>query len=177
MLGRQRGARADGRTATAAQQADAGLIRAVLALGGVPWEEIDDGVQQVRLKLLESGGRTATGTIRSLEAWVSVVASRVAVDWHRARSKDTGLTAKLTQRWTERSSPGSEDERVLAITVTQGLDELPPAQRQLLTLRYYADLTVQDIAAELGVPEGTVKSRLHTAVAALEERLRAREVI
>lgn len=44
-------------------------------------------------------------------------------------------------------------------------------QRILLALRYVADLPVRDVAATLGVPEGTVKSRLHAAIAALRARM------
>ena len=54
---------------------------------------------------------------------------------------------------------------------------MPPAQRQILALRYFADLTVRDIAGRLGIPEGTVKSRLHSAVATLGRRLRDVEVL
>lgn len=44
-------------------------------------------------------------------------------------------------------------------------------------LRFYADLPVRAIAEELGIPEGTVKSRLHTAVRMLRARLREGEVV
>ncbi len=55
--------------------------------------------------------------------------------------------------------------------------ELPDAQRQVLVLRFYADLSVRGIAEELGIPEGTVKSRLHAAVRALRARLHEDEVV
>ena len=44
---------------------------------------------------------------------------------------------------------------------------LPGAQREVLLLRYADDLSLQQIAAAVGVPLGTVKSRLHTALAAV----------
>ncbi|MYS45871.1 sigma-70 family RNA polymerase sigma factor, partial [Streptomyces sp. SID5998] len=66
---------------------------------------------------------------------------------------------------------------LLSLAVAQGLDELPGPQRQVLVLRFYADLPVRDIAEQLGVPEGTVKSRLHTAVRALRTRLHENEVV
>lgn len=47
-------------------------------------------------------------------------------------------------------------------------------------LRFYADLSVPRIAAELGIPEGTVKSRLYAAAGAMRERmalLRTDEVV
>jgi RNA polymerase sigma factor (sigma-70 family) len=46
---------------------------------------------------------------------------------------------------------------------------LPPRQRAVVVLRYYADLPLADIAEVLGVSTGTVKSTLHHAHAALRE--------
>ncbi|CAL9327622.1 hypothetical protein SUDANB1_00002 [Streptomyces sp. enrichment culture] len=90
-------------------------------------------------------------------------------------SEDSRL---LAARWQERPPGGeSEDSRLLALSVAEGLEGLPMAQRQVLALRYYADLSVRDNAHRLSVPEGTVKSRMHNAVAALGQRLRDMEVI
>ena len=49
------------------------------------------------------------------------------------------------------------------------LEILPHEQRKTVVLRYYADLTVPEIARALGCREGTVKSRLHRALARLRE--------
>ncbi|MFF3691621.1 RNA polymerase sigma factor [Streptomyces sp. NPDC002187] len=165
-------------TAPLSEAEDIGLVRAVLLLGGVSWDELDDGVQQVRLKLLETRARRTGNVIRRRQAWLSVVASRVAADWHRARARDSGLRDRLVERWQQRPPvEHSEDDRLLALAVANGLEELPALQRQILTLRFYTDLPVRDIARLLGIPEGTVKSRLHTAVAAIGARLREMEVI
>ncbi|MCX5037818.1 MULTISPECIES: sigma-70 family RNA polymerase sigma factor [Streptomyces] len=150
-------------------------VRAVLALGGVPQADLPDGVQQVRLRLLE---RTASGreAPRDVSAWAAVVASNLAMDWHRARRRQDRLGERLAAlRQTDH--PRDEDTSVLSLAVAQGLDELPDAQRQVLVLRFYADLPVRGIAEELGIPEGTVKSRLHTAVRALRARLHEDEVV
>jgi RNA polymerase sigma-70 factor, ECF subfamily len=48
--------------------------------------------------------------------------------------------------------------------VGRGLARLEPDQRIVLILRYYRDLPVEEIAARMGVPAGTVKSRLHYAL-------------
>lgn len=155
-----------------------GRVRAVLALNGVPSHELDDGVQQVRLRLIEHAARPGGEEIRDPVAWAVVVASRVAVDWHRGRARDDGLRDRLAARWPGGGAAGgSPEDRVLALALAAGMDALPLAQRQVLTLRFYADLPVRDIAAALDVPEGTVKSRLHAAVASLRERLREIEVI
>lgn len=152
-----------------------GRVRAVLALGGIPPHEVDDGVQEVRLRLLQQATRKEE--IRDPIAWAVVVASRVAVDWHRGRRRDDGLRDRLAARWSTAPPEPSPEDRVLALAVAAGMDALAPGHRQVLALRFYADLPVADIAAALEIPEGTVKSRLHAAVAALRERLRESEVI
>jgi len=150
-------------------------VRAVLALGGVPQADLLDGVQQVRLRLLE---RAAKGyeVPRDVSAWAAVVASNLAMDWHRAKKRQERLGERLSSL-RQHEQPSGEDTSVLSLAVAQGLDELPDPQRQVLVLRFYADLPVRSIAQELGVPEGTVKSRLHTAVRALRARLHEDEVV
>jgi len=48
--------------------------------------------------------------------------------------------------------------------VLQALASLPPEQRQIIELAYFAGLTHQEIATSLGIPLGTVKSRLRLAL-------------
>ncbi|MFF2534694.1 RNA polymerase sigma factor [Streptomyces cyaneofuscatus] len=152
-------------------------VRAVLSLGGVPHGDLPDGVQQVRLRLLE---RTAAGreAPRDLGAWAAVVASNLAADWHRARGRQDRLRTRL-----EALAPagdgaeGGQEARLLSLAVAEGLDALPDGHRQVLILRFYADLSVPRIAEALDIPEGTVKSRLHKAARALRERLHVDEVV
>ncbi|QFQ97211.1 sigma-70 family RNA polymerase sigma factor [Streptomyces phaeolivaceus] len=150
-------------------------VRAVLALGGVPQSDLLDGVQQVRLRLLEraASGREAP---RDVSAWAAVVASNLAMDWHRAKRRQERLGERLASL-RQHEHPSGEDSSVLSLAVARGLDELPDALRQVLVLRFYADLPVRGIADELGIPEGTVKSRLHSAVRALRTRLHEDEVV
>lgn len=72
-------------------------------------------------------------------------------------------------------SPGPEEsfERHLLWSAVAGLD---PPHRQVLALRYLADLEVTDIAAFLKIPEGTVKSRLHRAIGVLRQRLQVEDI-
>ncbi|UCM89728.1 RNA polymerase sigma factor [Streptomyces marincola] len=156
---------------------DVSRIRAVLVLGGVPWNDLEDALQQVRVKLLTARADPARAHIRNPGAWLSVVASRVAADWHRERAREAGLRARLATRWAVRPPPHPQEDQALALAVSDALAELPLPQRQVLTLRFYVDLTVRDIALVLGVPEGTVKSRLHAAVSLLRDRLGEKEVI
>lgn len=51
------------------------------------------------------------------------------------------------------------------------LDQLPPAQKQVVLMVYFEQLSMQDCASILNVPEGTVKSRLFTAKKALRQMI------
>ena len=62
-----------------------------------------------------------------------------------------------------RTAPPSEDH----VALVAALRLLPEAQRRALVLHHVCDLPVQAVAAEVGVPEGTVKARLSRGRAAL----------
>ena len=57
----------------------------------------------------------------------------------------------------------------------EAVSALPPDRRAVVTLFYYEDMTVGQIARCLGVPAGTVKSRLARARAQLKETLQSQE--
>jgi RNA polymerase sigma-70 factor (sigma-E family) len=54
-----------------------------------------------------------------------------------------------------------------ARVVVEQLQQLPRRQRECVVLRFYADLTVPEISRALGIAQGSVKSHLHRAMAAL----------
>jgi RNA polymerase sigma-70 factor (ECF subfamily) len=60
---------------------------------------------------------------------------------------------------------GAEDEQVVAAVesadLREALADLSDRERRLLEMRYEEDLTQKMIALRLGIPEGTVKVRLH----------------
>jgi RNA polymerase sigma-70 factor, ECF subfamily len=69
------------------------------------------------------------------------------------------------------SPPDDAGMAGLRDAVRRGLAELEPELRATVVLRFYADFTIADIATAMGVPEGTVKSRLHRAVTRLRGTL------
>jgi RNA polymerase sigma-70 factor (sigma-E family) len=67
---------------------------------------------------------------------------------------------------------GDEPGRVAdVVTVRSALATLPPRQRTVLVLRYYCDLSEDEIAREMGVRPGTVKSQAARGLAALRRQL------
>ena len=62
-------------------------------------------------------------------------------------------------------SPGHD----LRLDMERRLAALPDRLREVLVLRYHQQLSEREIAEVVGIPQGTVKSRLHTAVRTLRE--------
>src|SRR6266508_1568456 len=101
------------------------------------------------------------------EAWLRTVAvNLVRRRWRRRRLLDTILLRERpVQRLTE---PGPEPDRT---DLTGALAALPRPYREVVVLHYFADLSVDEIATVLSVPQGTIKSRLSRARAALAAQL------
>ena len=138
-------------------------IRAVLYLSGLRGDDLEDAAQEVQLRVLERGPED----LRRPVDWASVVAANLARDWHRRSGRSRAAMTRLTAHAPVRS----ERDLALKIAVEAGLAKLDPDQREAVVLRFYLDLAVLDIASLLGIPEGTVKSRLHRAVAVMRQLL------
>ena len=99
-------------------------------------------------------------------AWVRVVVSRLATDrWRRV----LGLRTALARSGPPPAiRPPSED----TVLLVRALRDLPPVQRQALARHYLFDMSIEDIAAEMEVASGTVKSWLSRGRARLATSLR-----
>lgn len=144
-------------------------VRGILALRGMPPDASDDGVQTVRMKLIEQRVRGGPEAVRRPRAWIAVTASRVAADWHRDRARQRDLSLRLVERGAGAEASGDvvSEEVVATMQLAGALELLSEDHLEAVVLRYYADLTVRDIASTMQVPIGTVKSRLHSALAQL----------
>jgi RNA polymerase sigma-70 factor (ECF subfamily) len=103
------------------------------------------------------------------EAWVRKVALRLAIDAARRQRRWVATLARLASL---RQAPASEPaDDLLHSPLGEALLSLPLIERQVLALHYVADLPVNAIAQECGLPPGTVKTRLAAGRRHLEERL------
>jgi RNA polymerase sigma-70 factor (ECF subfamily) len=84
------------------------------------------------------------------EAWVRQVAFRLAIDALRRGGRQAGALARL------RARPPEPEDR----TLIEALRWLPLPVREALVLHHCLDLPVREVAAQLGLPAGTVKARL-----------------
>ena len=100
-----------------------------------------------------------------------------AVNHLRSRWRHAGVVRKYQPR-----VPGPQESIQVGpehVAIVSALAQVDESQREVVVLHYLADLGTAEIAAEIGVPEGTVKSRLARARARLapllEDRLEDRE--
>jgi RNA polymerase sigma-70 factor (ECF subfamily) len=75
----------------------------------------------------------------------------------------------------EMPAADSHGSTMARLTLEPAFARLNPEQRIIVVLRFWRDLPVEEIAERLGVPEGTVKSRLHYALKALREAIESSE--
>jgi RNA polymerase sigma-70 factor (sigma-E family) len=97
------------------------------------------------------------------EAYVRQVMVRSAMRARRRRWRAEVPTEDLP----EVPGRGFADDSELSVQVLASLRRLPPDQRVVLVLRFWADATEAEVAQILGVAVGTVKSRTSRALAAL----------
>lgn len=91
---------------------------------------------------------------------------------HRTRRRVVDVNRELAEAEHPRIADASE-ATAARDALGRALGDLTPDEQLLITLRYYEDLTVPGIAEALGIPEGTVKSRLHHAMRDLRRTIRA----
>ena len=77
------------------------------------------------------------------------------------------LTATSRRVDAESAEQGAVRQAQRPRRASSGSPQLPRRQRECVVLRFYADLTVPEIARSLGVAEGSVKSHLHRAMTTL----------
>lgn len=99
--------------------------------------------------------------------WVVRVATNLAIDHARRQSR-------LDRTAPERASELGADDVYGEVDLYRALKTLPRRQREVLVLRYFGDLTEQQIATELRVAPGTVKSHASRGLAALRLNLEDR---
>lgn len=133
--------------------------------------DVDDVVQATFVSAW-SGRRTYDPDKAGLPAWLLGIARHRIVDLLRARGRrqrDSDAMAAVAPA--EEVVAESPDRVVDRLVVADGLTRLPDAQREVLQLAFYADLTHTQIAERTGLPLGTVKSHLRRGMQNLRSQL------
>ena len=105
---------------------------------------------------------------RPVKPWLMRILVNAVVSQQRRRSLTTvSLDESLPIGAPEDDTETVENRQVLR----EALSQLSPEHREVVVLRYFADLSVAEVAHSTGVREGTVKSRLHRALRHMRELL------
>ena len=123
---------------------------------------------------------------RRFKPWLFTIAANKGRDWHRKHSKRTVLSLSQNiggdgegTRFVDLMEAEQElpDAQLLnseqQSTIRAVVDQLPNHLREILLLSYFQQMSYTQIADSLQIPLGTVKSRLHSAVAAFSQAWQA----
>jgi RNA polymerase sigma-70 factor (sigma-E family) len=141
-----------------AQDAHGRLLRAAYLLTG-DLHRAEDLVQEALVKVALRWERLGDG---QPTAYARTIIVRDNVSWWRRRRETPYGAAPV-----DLAAVSSEPE--VALVVRRALGRLTAKQRAVLVLRHFEDLSVEEVAAALGVSVGTVKSQTAAALQRLRE--------
>jgi RNA polymerase sigma-70 factor (ECF subfamily) len=139
-------------------------------------DEAEDLTQDIFLKIfkaLHTFDRRA-----NFQTWLISISRNLCIDHYRSVRKERETMARevdasdLMPVSKERSPHGHVEQRDLRQLIRQALAELPIALREAVVLRDLKEFSYQEIADKLGLPEGTVKSRINRGRLELARQLR-----
>lgn len=143
-----------------------GKVRAYMFCASHSASDADDLAQECYLRAFRNWDRFDGRGSR--QAWLFAIARNTQTDWFRKRGRDARVLERgAAQRASEASPPELDDAEAL----WQAVGRLTAEHREIVHLRFAADLSYDEIARTLNVPVGTVRSRLHRALKAIREQM------
>jgi RNA polymerase sigma-70 factor (ECF subfamily) len=106
---------------------------------------------------------------RSPRPWLRQVLRHVVIDMARARR--LRQTRVIEEALLESDTDGGYETLLDRELLTGAMNELSPVHREVLVEVYLRDRSADHVAASLGIPVGTVRSRLHYALNAIRRQL------
>jgi RNA polymerase sigma factor (sigma-70 family) len=129
-------------------------------------DDSEDVLSEVFVRVARCLGRFRGGD-DDLRRWVFTIAHNCLIDEHRRRGRQRRFLRKLDT--SEPMAPAPNEP--LDPTLHDALLQLTPDQREVVTLRFVADLAIEEVARITGRPAGAVKSLQHRALRVLASAL------
>jgi len=149
------------------------LMAFVLRLTAGDRQHAEDIVQETMVRAWRQGDQFDPAAA-SLMPWLATVARRIVIDEQRRRSARPPETGE--DKLDRASVADLTDDVLRSVIVADALRTLSSSHRQVLNATILSDRTVNEAADVLGIPVGTVKSRVYYALRALKLVLAEREV-
>ncbi len=139
-------------------------------------DEAEDLTQDIFLKIfkaLKTFDRRA-----NFQTWIISISRNLCIDHYRSVRKERQTIARdvdsndLQPATTDRGPYAQAEHQALRAQLRQALETLPMTLRTAVVLRDLQELSYQEIADRLGLPEGTVKSRINRGRIELAHQLR-----
>jgi RNA polymerase sigma-70 factor (ECF subfamily) len=129
----------------------------------------EDVLQEVFMQLWRNPARFDP-TRGNLGAWLAVIARNRAIDVLRMRHFESDIEDVVVS--VEPDLASEADRSRAAKNVRDVLNGMHPAQRQALELAFFEGLTHTEVAAKIGEPLGTIKTRIRAGLLALRKALK-----
>jgi len=140
------------------------IFRLAYLLLGDP-DEAEDIAQETFLRAYKALKRFDTE--RPLRPWLLRIASNLAHNRHRSIGRYLATLTRFAQHDPEKISPTTIQPDDDSQLLWQAVKNLTMPFQEVIYLRYFLDMSENEMADTLGVPAGTVKSRLYRALSKL----------
>ncbi|MHC4640720.1 MAG: RNA polymerase sigma factor [Planctomycetota bacterium] len=147
-------------------------VRAYMFCAAGSWTDADDMVQDCYLRALRGWGQFDGRASR--QAWLFGIARRTRADWYRKKNRKNAAVSVANLDGLEGGLSEAEDANKID-KVWDAVKELGAEQSEVVHLRFAAGLGYNEIARVLGVPIGTVRSRLHRGLKVIREKVKDKE--
>jgi RNA polymerase sigma factor (sigma-70 family) len=145
-------------------------LRRVLLHAGARPDDLDDLLQETWIRVIRSVARYDPA--QPFSGWLFTIAmnrfrtraARSAEDSRRHEPFENVVSSAAAGGASAHTTLETEER---AATIRNLITTLPPRLAEAVLLRYFEELSEKEIAAAVGIPVGTVKSRLHTAISRL----------
>ena len=145
-------------------------LRRVLLHAGARADDLEDLLQETWIRVIRSAARY--DPMQQFSGWLFAIAmnrfrtraARLAEDSRRHEPLENVTTSAASAAASAHTTLEAAER---AASVRSLIATLPPRLADAVLLRYFEELSEKEIATAMGIPVGTVKSRLHTAISRL----------